>query len=629
MSKIRVALIGVGNCASSLVQGVSYCADAQDESVGLMHWSLGPYQPTDIEFVLAYDIDERKIGRDIAEAIFAEPNCTAVFCDNVRPTGVKVAMGRVLDGVADHMDEAPAARSFVRSKAAEATKAEVVQALKDAKADVLVNFLPVGSQAATEFYMECALEARVGVVNCMPVFIASNPEWERRFKALNVPIVGDDVKAQLGATIVHRTLSNLFRQRGVRLDRTYQLNTGGNTDFLNMIDRSRLASKKVSKTEAVQSVMADRLSTENIHIGPSDYVPWLNDNKLCFLRIEGSLFGGVPMNIEVRLSVEDSPNSAGVVVDAIRCCKLALDRGEGGMLVGPSAYFCKHPPIQFTDDEAFDMVEAFVKGEPRKGAAGDGQGFKCLIVAAGQGTRLRQIAPLKPLAEVVGVPLIERVIDNALEAGATEFVVVTGYEGDRLEGFLQALAARRGLDIKCVRNEKWTASNGLSVLAGEPLLGDRFALLMSDHLFDPTILRDLAAHDTEDGGVTLAIDRRLSNPLVNLDDVTQVDLGAGGKIRRIGKQIGRYNAFDTGLFMATPALFEAIRQDIAAGGSGGISGGMQILANQGLASTFDIADRFWLDVDDAIAFEHAEREQSRGLEPADQDGRGEAHDPAN
>jgi len=629
MSKIRVALVGVGNCASSLVQGVSYCADARDESVGLMHWNLGPYQPTDIEFVLAYDIDERKIGLDLADAIFAEPNCTAVFCADIAPSGVKVAMGCVLDGVADHMSEMPPARSFVRAKAQEATKAEVVQALKAAKADVLVNFLPVGSQEATEFYMECALEAGVGVVNCMPVFIASNPEWERRFKDRNLPIVGDDIKAQLGATIVHRTLSNLFRQRGVRLDRTYQLNTGGNTDFLNMIDRTRLSSKKISKTEAVQSVMAQRLSNENIHVGPSDYVPWLNDNKLCFLRIEGSLFGGVAMNIEVRLSVEDSPNSAGVVVDAIRCCKLALDRGEGGMLVGPSAYFCKHPPIQFTDDEAFDMVEAFIKGETtRKGRSSRSEGVKCLIVAAGQGTRLRQIAPLKPLAEVVGVPLIERVIDTALQGGATGFVVVTGYEGDRLEAFIEALAARRGLDIKCVRNNKWAAGNGLSVLAGEPMLGDRFALLMSDHLFDPTILRDLAAQASDEGGVTLAVDRRLSNPLVNLDDVTQVDVGSDGKIRRIGKQIGRYNAFDTGLFMASPALFEAIRQDVAAGGSGGISGGMQILAGQGLASTYDIGDRFWLDVDDAIAFEHAEREQTRGLEPAEQVGN-EAHDSAN
>ncbi len=628
MSKIKVALIGVGNCASSIVQGVAYCAAEKTDSVGLMHWRLGPYEPTDIEFVLAYDIDERKIGRDLAEAIFAEPNCTAVFCADVPKSGVDVRMGCVLDGVADHMDEMPANRSFVRSKAPEATKAEVVAALKASKADVMVNFLPVGSQKAVEFYMECALEAGVGVVNCMPVFIASDPEWEARFKAAKIPIIGDDIKAQLGATIVHRTLSNLFRQRGVRLDRTYQLNTGGNTDFLNMIDRSRLSSKKISKTEAVQSVMAERLSNENIHVGPSDYVPWLNDNKLCFLRIEGSLFGGVPMNIEVRLSVEDSPNSAGVVVDAIRCCKLALDRGEGGMLVGPSAYFCKHPPIQYTDDEAYRLVETFIRGETagaRKSKSGPAKGVKCLIVAAGQGTRLRQIAPLKPLAPVAGVPLIERVIDTAVEGGATEFVVVSGYEGDRLEDFIQSLAARRGLDIKCVRNNKWAAGNGLSVVAAEPMLDDRFLLLMSDHLFDPSIVRDMIAQPAHENGVTLAVDRRLGNPLVNLDDVTQVDAGADGLIRRIGKHIGRYNAFDTGVFMATPALFDAIRKDIAAGGSGGISGGMQILANQGLASTFDIGDRFWLDVDDAIAFEHAERNQSRDLETAN----GGSHDSAN
>ena len=632
MSKIRVALIGVGNCASSLVQGVSYCAAGGEASVGLMHWNLGPYRPTDIEFVLAYDIDERKVGQDLSEAVFAAPNCTAVFCGDLAPTGVTVAMGALLDGVADHMDEMPPERSFLRAKAAEPSKAEVVQALKAARAQVLVNFLPVGSQKATEFYMECALEAGVGVVNCMPVFIASDPDWERRFLERGLPIVGDDVKAQLGATIVHRTLSNLFRQRGVRLDRTYQLNTGGNTDFLNMIDRGRLASKKVSKTEAVQSVMAQRLSNENIHVGPSDYVPWLNDNKLCFLRIEGALFGGVPMNIEVRLSVEDSPNSAGVVVDAIRCCKLALDRGEAGAVIGPSAYFCKHPPVQYTDDDAFRMVEAFIKGEHLKPAKARGRAtadsaVKCLIVAAGQGTRLRQIAPLKPLASVAGTPLIERVIDTAVQGGASEFVVVTGYEGERLEDFLQTLAARRGLDITCVRNNKWTAGNGLSVVAAEPLLGERFFLLMSDHLFDPTILRDLADRASPEAQVTLAVDRRLSNPLVNLDDVTQVDVAADGSIRRIGKRIGRYNAFDTGLFLASKALCEAIRQDVVQGGSGGISGGMQILAAQGLASTFDIGDRFWLDVDDAIAFEHAEREQSRGLESVGQDDG--SHDSAN
>ncbi|HTK35279.1 MAG TPA: inositol-3-phosphate synthase [Caulobacteraceae bacterium] len=360
MSKIRVALVGVGNCASSLVQGIAYYGAGNETSQGLMHHTIAGYAVADIDFVLAYDIDERKVGLDISEAIFAKPNCTAVFAANVPPSGVKVQMGVVLDGVAAHMDRAPADRSFVRSKAPEPTKADVVKALKDSRAEILVNFLPVGSQEASEFYMECALAAGVGVVNCIPVFIASDPAWEKRFRERNLPIVGDDVKAQIGATIVHRTLTNLFQQRGVTVDRTYQLNTGGNTDFLNMTDRNRLSSKKTSKTEAVQSVLEERMADDNIHVGPSDYVPWLNDNKLCFLRLEGDLFGGVPMNIEVRLSVEDSPNSAGVVVDAIRCCKLALDRGQGGAVVGPSAYFCKHPPLQFTDDEAHRMTEAFI-----------------------------------------------------------------------------------------------------------------------------------------------------------------------------------------------------------------------------------------------------------------------------
>lgn len=367
MAKIRVAIVGVGNCASSLVQGVTYYRAANDNAAGVMHWNIGGYEPTDVEFVLAYDIDARKVGVDLAQAIFAKPNCTAVFAE-VPTSGIMVKMGRVLDGVADHMGAMPADRSFVGSDAIEADRAGVVADLGASRADVLINFLPVGSEDATKFYMECALEAGVGVVNCMPVFIASDPEWEQRFKARGLPIVGDDIKAQFGATIVHRALTNLMRQRGVRMDRTYQLNTGGNTDFLNMMDRSRLISKKISKTEAVQSVMAQRLSDENIHVGPSDYVPWLNDNKLCFLRLEGALFGNVPMNIEVRLSVEDSPNSAGVVIDAIRCCKLALDRGDGGALIGPSAFFCKHPPQQFTDDEASQMVDVFIEAQSRVAA---------------------------------------------------------------------------------------------------------------------------------------------------------------------------------------------------------------------------------------------------------------------
>ncbi|HEY6814667.1 MAG TPA: inositol-3-phosphate synthase [Croceibacterium sp.] len=362
MTKIRVALVGVGNCASSLVQGVHHYADRSNQAHGLIHPIVGGYGPGDIEFVLAIDTDARKVGLDLAEAVFAPPNCTAVFARDIPSTGTKVMMGRVLDGMAGHMLDA-GARGFVLADEPEPDRAQIVAAIKAAKVDVLVNYLPVGSEEATKFYMECALEAGVGVVNCIPVFIASNPAWERRFAEKRLPIVGDDVKAQLGATIVHRVLSNLFRQRGVDVNHTYQLNTGGNTDFMNMLDRGRLASKKESKTDAVQSVMAERLSDDDIHIGPSDYIPWLNDNKLCFLRMEGELFGGVPMNLELRLSVEDSPNSAAVVLDAIRCCKVALERGVGGALVGPSAFFCKHPAQQFSDDLAAQLTEDFIAGE--------------------------------------------------------------------------------------------------------------------------------------------------------------------------------------------------------------------------------------------------------------------------
>jgi myo-inositol-1-phosphate synthase len=605
MTDVRVALVGVGNCASSLVQGVTYYGDPEKASIGLMHWDIGGYKPADIRFVAAFDIDARKVGLDLAEAIFADPNCTAVFQPQTPATGVVVAMGAVLDGMADHMASMPRERTFVRADAAEPSKAEVVAALKAARADILVNFLPVGSQAATEFYMECALEAGVAVVNCMPVFIASQPEWEARFREKGLPIIGDDIKAQLGATIVHRTLSHLFRQRGVKLNRTYQLNTGGNTDFMNMMDRGRLSSKKVSKTEAVQSVLHERLADENIHVGPSDYVPWLNDNKLCFLRLEGSLFGNVPMNIEVRLSVEDSPNSAGVVIDAVRCCKLALDRGEAGMLVGPSSYFCKHPPIQFDDDEAQRRTERFIQA--RDGAP---VGPQCLIIAAGQGRRLRAIAESKPLASLVGTPMIERTIDNAREGGVGRFVVVTGYEGDRLEQFLRDLAARKSAPIDCVRNPAWRGLNGISVLAAEDHLQDRFVLMMCDHLFDPTILRDLLAQPMADDELILAVDRRLDNPLVDRNDVTRVKVGADGRIEAIDKQLEDFNAYDTGIFVASRSLLQAIADDAEAGG-GSLSGGVRRLAARGLARTYDIGARFWIDVDDDVAFEQASLEQSR------------------
>ena len=363
MNSIKIGIVGVGNCASSLIQGISYYRDKdQNDAIGLMHWEINGYKPSDIEVVLAFDIDKRKVGKDVAEAIFAEPNCTKVFCKDIPLTGTTVRMGQILDGCSDHMRGYSDKSTFVLSDEPEASREEIIEALKESGTEVLLNYLPVGSEEAVRFYAGCALEAGVALVNCMPVFIASNPEWSKRFKEKNIPIIGDDIKSQIGATITHRMLTDLFRKRGVKLERTYQLNTGGNTDFLNMLNRSRLLSKKESKTEAVQSVTAERLDDENIHVGPSDYVPWQKDNKVCFIRMEGKMFGDVPMNLELRLSVEDSPNSAGVAIDAIRCCKLALDRGEGGVLYPPAAYFMKHPPRQYTDDEAFRMTEAFING---------------------------------------------------------------------------------------------------------------------------------------------------------------------------------------------------------------------------------------------------------------------------
>ena len=364
MEKIRIGIVGVGNCASSLLQGIEYYKNRNSkEACGLMHWKIDGYKPSDIKVTAAFDIDKRKIGKDVNEAIFALPNCTLVFCKNMPKSGVKVTMGRILDGVSDHMKHFEEAYTFAPSGEKEATKKDVVALLSKTRTEMLLNYLPVGSEEATKFYAECALEAGVAFINNMPVFIASNPEWARRFKEKNIPLIGDDIKAQLGATITHRTLTDLFRKRGVKLERTYQLNTGGNTDFLNMLNRTRLASKKESKTEAVQSVAAQRLNKRDIHIGPSDYVPWQNDQKVCFIRMEGKLFGGVPMNIEARLSVEDSPNSAGVAIDSVRCCKLALNRKIGGVLFSPSAYFCKHPAKQYCDDVAYQMTEEFIEGK--------------------------------------------------------------------------------------------------------------------------------------------------------------------------------------------------------------------------------------------------------------------------
>lgn len=364
MGRIKIALVGLGNCASSLIQGIHYYSGTcLTEKCGLNRPQIGDYSVSDIEIAAAFDIDARKVGKTIDEAMFQAPNCTAHFCDQVPLMPVRVSMGRVLDGISDHLKDYDPGVSFCSSNEPEPEQSAVVNLLRESGSQIMINYLPVGSEAATAFYAECALEAGVGFINCIPVFIASDSTWAQRFLNSGLPIIGDDIKSQLGATIVHRCLVDLFRKRGVKLDRTYQLNTGGNTDFLNMLNRSRLSSKKKSKTEAVQSVAGKPIDDENVHIGPSDYVRWQKDNKVCFIRMEGRLFGDVPMNLELRLSVEDSPNSAGVVIDAIRIMKLALDRKIAGPLIGPSALFMKRPPRQFTDDQAHEMTEAFIAGE--------------------------------------------------------------------------------------------------------------------------------------------------------------------------------------------------------------------------------------------------------------------------
>ncbi len=360
MSKIHIAIAGVGNCASSLLQGIEFYRTSGDDPIGLMHGEVRGYRVEDLEVVAAFDVDVRKVGRDVSEAIFAPPNCTKVFYPEVPHSGVTVNMGPVLDGVADHMANYPEDRTF---KVADAPPTDVAKTLQESGAEVLVNYLPVGSEKAARYYAESALEAGCALVNCIPVFIASDPHWARRFERAGVPVVGDDIKSQVGATVIHRILAKLFVDRGASMDRTYQLNTGGNTDFLNMLDRARLTSKKVSKTEAVQAQLPVPLDPENIHIGPSDYVPWQKDNKLCFLRIEGRIWGNVPVDLELRLSVEDSPNSAGSAIDAIRCAKIGLDEGLGGPLEAVSAYTMKHPPVQMPEEEARRRVEEFVAGQ--------------------------------------------------------------------------------------------------------------------------------------------------------------------------------------------------------------------------------------------------------------------------
>ena len=367
MKKIKLAVVGVGNCASSLVQGIHFyrrnsASYSKEDALGLMNYEIGGYRPQDIEVVCAFDIDKRKVGLPVKKAIFQAPNCTQLITNHLPSPNAIVQMGEIYDGVAEHMKDYPEDRTFMPAKA---KPVDIIKTLKRSGAEILISYLPVGSAKATEFYAECCLEAGVSLINCMPHFIASNPVWAKRFTDRGIPLVGDDIKSQVGATIVHRTLAKLFEDRGAKIDRTYQLNTGGNTDFLNMLNRTRLKFKKISKTESVQSQLAERLHADNIHIGPSDYVPWQNDNKVAFIRIEGRGFANVPLNMVVRLSVEDSPNSAGVAVDAIRCLKLARERKLKGPLYSVSAYLMKHPPQQHSDSQAKRLIQEFITGKRR------------------------------------------------------------------------------------------------------------------------------------------------------------------------------------------------------------------------------------------------------------------------
>jgi myo-inositol-1-phosphate synthase len=359
MEPINVAIVGVGNCASSLVQGVHYYKDAKEDEFipGLMHVNLGGYHISDINFVAAFDIDKNKVGKDLAEAIFTKPNNTIKFSD-VPKTGVGVDRGMTHDGLGKYLSQ-------IITKAPGPT-VNIVDVLKKTGTDVVLNYLPVGSEEATKWYVEQVLTAGCGFINCMPVFIAREDYWQARFAERGLPVIGDDIKSQVGATITHRILTKLFRDRGVKLERTYQLNFGGNTDFLNMLERERLESKKISKTNAVTSQLDYDIGRDNIHVGPSDYVPWLADRKFCHLKMEGRTFGDVPLNLELKLEVWDSPNSAGVVIDAIRCCKLAMNRGLSGTIVGPSAYFMKSPPIQYSDEEARIRTERFITGQEQE-----------------------------------------------------------------------------------------------------------------------------------------------------------------------------------------------------------------------------------------------------------------------
>ncbi len=625
MSKIRIAIAGVGNCASALVQGLEYYRSANSEDVsGLMHPTIGDWGATDIEVVCAFDIDRRKVGQPLENAIFAKPNCTTVFQQVLPVSNVIVQMGPVLDGIADHMGDYDDDQAF---RPADEEPVDVAAVLTETRAEVLICYLPVGSEQAVRYYAEACLKAKVGMVNCVPVFIASDPEWAARFREAGVPIVGDDIKSQVGATIVHRSLSRLFNDRGVSLDRTYQLNTGGNTDFLNMLQMSRLKSKKTSKTESVQSQLETRLDAKNIHIGPSDYVPWQNDNKVAFIRMEGRGFGDVPMHLEMRLSVEDSPNSAGVVIDALRCAKLGLERGEGGPLEAPSSYYMKHPPVQLRDSVARDVNNAFIgagssrispdtvltSGESIAADGGAARPRTALILAAGLGSRLFPNTSLpKPLAQVHGLTLAEWVVRNLRDSiGIERFVVSLGHEADTVRGHFQSVANRSGVAVEFVSADDWEKGNGASALSAAEAIGDEpFILTMCDHIYDHALPLRLTRATPEAGHLLLAADYD-KTMLLDLDDVTKVKT-ASADIAAIDKSLTDWDCSDTGVMYCTAGLFDALRE-AAADGQHGLSAGLAKLAAKGRAHVVDVTGCWWLDVDTTEARLMAEQHLAERL----------------
>lgn len=621
MSKIRIAIAGVGNCASSLLQGLEYYrSHSAEDLAGLMHPSIDGWGISDVEVVAAFDVDRRKVGLPVEKAIFAKPNCTKVFQSALPVSDVVVEMGPVLDGVPAHMADYPEDQAF---RPAEAEPVDVAARLRETGAEVLICYLPVGSEQAVRHYAEACLAARVAMVNCVPVFIASDPAWAARFREAGVPIVGDDIKSQVGATITHRALTRLFGDRGVRLDRTYQLNVGGNTDFLNMLERSRLQSKKKSKTESVQSQLDSRLEDAAIHIGPSDYVPWHHDKKVAFIRMEGRGFGDVPLELELRLSVEDSPNSAGVVIDALRCAKVGLDRGIGGPLEAPSSYYMKSPPLQVRDSLAYEAVDAFIAGAspdlPRERTPGAtaapaqvGRGLagrprSALILAAGLGSRLFPNATLpKPLATVQGVTLAERVISTLRRAGAVErFVVSLGHEADTVRPHFQSVAARCGVAVEFVRADDWAKGNGASTLAAAAALAEEpFLLSMCDHLYEDSLVARLLEAPLPEAGMTLACDFDKAG-VPDLDDVMKVR-AEGVAIAAIAKSLDDWDCADTGVMHCTPALFEGLRE-AAAEGRHGLADGLRVLAGRGRARIADVTGCWWLDIDTPEAARAAER----------------------